>query len=91
MTLVRGSWYNEPNRPLIKDSEDVEQGDFASCAIVAADIADGAITSGKLGASAITCSALAAGHVISSKASANLRYRSYTVIVDKQTASSSAP
>lgn len=89
MTLVRGEWHTQGARPILKAKEDVEQGDFAACAIQAADVAGSAITSGKLAAGSVTCAALAAGHVISEKASANLRRREYTVIVDKPSASSS--
>lgn len=47
MTLVRGSWYNEPNRPMVKASEDAEQGDFAACAITCSAIAAGHVISEK--------------------------------------------
>lgn len=50
MTLVRGEWFNQGARPILKAKEDVEQGDFAACAIQAADVAGGAINSEKASA-----------------------------------------
>ena len=79
MTLVRGEWYNQGKRPVLKEMEDLEQGDFAACAITCETLADGHVVTAKL----------AACNVTNVKASLNLRYRTYTAFIDKQSVSSS--
>lgn len=85
MPIERGEWWNSGSRPVMKAragavTADVEQGDLASCAVQAGNIAAGGVSA---------TGQVADGIITSEKATSLLRARSVTVIVEKPTASSS--
>lgn len=85
MPFVRGEWWNQSVRPILKAGKDVtadvEQDDVASCAVSAGKIAVGGVSA---------TAQVADGIVTSEKATANLRIRSVLVFLEGATSTEAA-